>query len=170
MQQHGIALQGQLKHQQDGAAGAPSPGGQGDSAQQQPQGGGAAQPPKPVDDDDDIFGDAGTDYEPTIKDEKKKAAAAAAAEGGGQQRGGYFGGSAEDLHADLPPLPADGAGRRNGHVWDVTHLRLSLMLPPANMPNGARQAQRCMACVRLLAHPGCLHTLRTSTESVCRRA
>ncbi|KAL4420939.1 hypothetical protein ABPG77_001422 [Micractinium sp. CCAP 211/92] len=109
LQQHGIALQGQLKHQQDGAAGAPSPGGQGDSAQQQPQGGGAAQPPKPVDDDDDIFGDAGTDYEPTIKDEKKKAAAAAAAEGGGQQRGGYFGGSAEDLHADLPPLPADDA-------------------------------------------------------------
>lgn len=146
LQQHGIALQGQLKHQQDGAAGAPSPGRQGGNAGEQPQGGGAGPPPKPVDDDDDIFGDAGTDYEPTIKDEKKKAAAAAAVESGGQQRGGYFGGAAEDLHADLPPLPADGEER-----WEVgeggAHLRL-LPIPPFVVWDVRRSrgtASRCMS-------------------------
>ncbi|KAL4452787.1 hypothetical protein ABPG75_008449 [Micractinium tetrahymenae] len=109
LQQHGIALQGQLKHQEGSAGGAPSPGEQGGNVPEQQQGGGAGQPPKPVNEDDDIFGDAGTEYEPTIKDEKRKAAAAAAADGGGQRRGGYFGGGEDDLHADLPPLPADDA-------------------------------------------------------------
>lgn len=67
--------------------------------------------PKP-EDDGDIFGDAGTDYEPTVKKDK-------AAEQGpqGAQRGGYFG---EDLHADLPPLPkpgAEGVALRGRQRW-----------------------------------------------------
>ena len=57
---------------------------------------------------------SGTDYAPTVKDEKKRAAAAAAAAAnGGERRGGYFG-AGEDLHADLPPLPAEGEGRGQG--------------------------------------------------------
>lgn len=76
------------------------------------------QPPLPADEDDDIFGDAGTDYQPTIKDRERlarkteaaaEAEAAAAAEG---QRGGYFGEGGADLHADLPPLPRDGTSAK----------------------------------------------------------
>lgn len=118
LQQHGIALQGQLKHQQGGTDGKPAAGRTGGSADDRQHDGSVGQPLKPADDDDDIFGDAGTDYQPTIKDEKKKKAAAAAATAGdGQRHGSYFGGAIADLHADLPPLPTDGEEHLEGEIW-----------------------------------------------------
>ncbi|PRW61028.1 suppressor of mec-8 and unc-52-like protein 2 [Chlorella sorokiniana] len=114
LQQHGIALAGQLKSQAaEGPASRGAAGTNGSSAPASQEGNAAGAaaaaeggpPPPPPEDDDDIFGDVGTDYEPTIKDkERMQQKAAAAAEAG--RRGGYFGGG-EDLHADLPPLPKD---------------------------------------------------------------
>lgn len=122
LQQHGIALAGQLKSQaggeqqagcSSGAGAGVGPGADGSSgpaSQERPAAAVAAAegapPPPPPDQDDDIFGDAGTDYVPTVKDkERMQQKAAAAAEAA--RRGGYFGGR-EYLHADLPPLPKDG--------------------------------------------------------------
>ncbi len=115
LQQHGIALAGQLKGQAGGepqARSGPAANGSSGPASQEGDAAAAAAaaegapPPPPADDDDDIFGDVGTDYVPTIKDkERMQQKAAAAAEAA--RRGGYFGGG-EDLHADLPPLPKEG--------------------------------------------------------------
>ncbi|EFN50558.1 hypothetical protein CHLNCDRAFT_136594, partial [Chlorella variabilis] len=123
-QRHGIALQGAVRHPPapPGGAAAQPGAGAGAAAEAGAEAGlgpeeGPQRPPAAAaaagEDDDDIFGDAGTDYQPTVKDKARAAAAAAAAEQQQQQqgqarRGGYFGAGAEaELHADLPPLPAE---------------------------------------------------------------
>ena len=124
LQQHGIALAGQLKGHgaegpasRGGAGAAGANGSSGPASQEEDAAVAAAAaadaPPLPPAEDDDIFGDVGTDYVPTIKDKERmqQKAAAAAAEAG--RRGGYFG-DGEDLHADLPPLPKDGGWHRDG--------------------------------------------------------
>ena len=132
LQQHGIALAGQLKGQaapeQAGSADRGAGGSLGQVEGPAAAAGVPPQPPAPADEDDDIFGDAGTDYVPTVKDKERmqqKAAAAAAEAEAGARRGGYFGGGEEDLHADLPPLPKEGgwAGWRGvmvhqGRWWE----------------------------------------------------
>jgi hypothetical protein len=95
LQQHGLAVHGVVKGA-DGAIAAAAA-----EEQLEPPAEELLAAGRKPDDDDDIFGDAGTDYEPTVK--KDKAAEAAEREA---RKGGYFG---EDLHADLPPLPKDGA-------------------------------------------------------------
>ena len=105
LQQHGIQVHGQLKNQAAPAAAAAAAVEEENAGEQQRPA--ARQAAAPVDEDDDIFGDAGTDYQPTVKDKQRAAAAAAAAAVAEQRRGGYFG-QQEDVHADLPPLPRDG--------------------------------------------------------------
>ena len=134
LQQHGIQVHGKLKHPT--AAAAFDAGVEGEGDPQRPV---ARQPAPPVDEDDDIFGDAGTDYQPTVKDKQRAAAAAAAAEVAEQRRGGYFG-QQEDLHADLPPLPKDGA-------WGLLGALPVLSLPAVEL-SCAAMTTRCVAIPR----------------------